>query len=428
LQQSIWWSKMHQNNSEDTNHMDEINLIDYLNVIIKHRLMIIRNFFIVVIIVIIISLLLPAKYTAVSTLMPPQDQDRFSMSSLLTDVNIPGISLPTNTSPSDLMVEIIRSRTVNERVLNRFFRFKNDSLKLFKILKYDSVELALLHVENFASFGANEQGIISVEVELKDRNLSADVANTYVEELDRVNQEKSVSRAKNSRVYIESQLMETEGKLQQSANELANFQKENKAISLEAQLVTSIQQVGELKGKIIAKEVQLGVLLQTMKPENPIVTQTQTEINELQKLYQELQFGTLNKKNQNEEFYLPFTEIPAVGLKLATLMREVKVHETVWKLLNQQYYQAKIEEARNTPTVQMLDRATPPVKRSSPKRKLLVISFGLIALFLSVLGAFGEEYIQKLNTHPEDKQKIERILSDIRQDYNKLKAKFKKKN
>jgi uncharacterized protein involved in exopolysaccharide biosynthesis len=419
---------MLQNNSSENNlnQMDEINLLDYMYILVKHRWTIVRNFSLTIGISIIISLILPAKYTAITTLMPPQEQDHFSMTSLLSDVTVPGFNLPTNTSPSEILVEILNSKSVGERVLNRLYSFKKDSCHLFEILDYDSLELALLHIEDFAHFEANEQGIISVTVELKDRILAADVANAFVEELDRIKQEKSVSRAKNSRIYIEYQLHKTEEKLQNAAKELASFQKENKAISLETQLETSIKQAGELKGKIIAKEVQLGVMKQTMKSENPMIIQAQNELNELYKLYREIQFGTINPVDQNDEFYLPFANMPDIGYHLAKLIREVKVQETVWQLLNQQYHQAKIEEARNTPTVQVLDHATPPVLRSSPKRKLIVISFGFIALLFSVLWCFGKEFFERLHSNPDHKQKIDSFYQIWKQDKARVLSKLQK--
>ncbi len=418
-----------QQNSTDNNQVeiDEINLLDYANIVFNHRRMIVRNFLVVVILVGLISMILPSKYTAVSTLMPPQEQDQFSMASLLSDVSLPGFSLPTDASPSEILVEILRSRSVSERVLNKSFTFNKNHLPLYEILKYDSLELALLYTKDFVKFDANQQGIISVTVELKDRKLAADVTNTFVKVLDQIKQEKSVSRAKNSRIYIESQLQETEQKLEIAAIKLAEFQKENKAISIEVQLETSFKQAGELKGQIIAKEVQLGILLQTMKPKNPIVIQIQKEIYELNNLYRDFQYGSTNPSKKDEDFYLPFADMPDVGLQLAKLTREVKVQETVWTLLNQQFYQAKIEEARDTPTVQVLDKAVPPVRRSSPKRKLLVIGFGLTAFLFSIIWAFGKEYFEKLNSNPQDKQRLDSITKGIRQDIKIIKSKFQKK-
>lgn len=357
--------------------------------------------------------------------MPPQEMEKMSMSALLTDVNVPGLALPAATaSTSEIMVEILKSRSVNEQVLKRKFACKNDSLPLYKCLKSPSLAKALIKMSRTARFSVSKQGIISIAVELNNRKLAADVANAYVEELDRINQEKSVSRAKNSRIYIESQLRETNNKLKTATKELAVFQQQNKAVSLEEQMRASIQQAGELKGQIIAKEVQIGVMLQTMKPQNPLVVRAQKELDELNRRYKELQYGEATLEEPEGEFYLPFTDVPEVGLKLAELTREVKVQETVWELLNQQYYQAKIEEARNTPTVQVLDYAEPPVIPSSPKKKVLVIVFGLLSILLTILWEFTLHFYENLKKYPAEKERLDSIFSEFKKDWNIFKNKI----
>ena len=411
--------------ARDDEKIIEIHLIDYFILLVKHRWMIARNVAITVVAVIVLSFFLPQKWVAVTTLMPPQEQSRSVLEGMLTEVGVPGLPINSaGSSSSEILVEILKSRAVGERVLRRPFVTKGDTLPLYKILKFPSIEIGLIRMKKNARFTASRQGLISVAVELGDPRLAADVANAYVEALDEINKEKSVSRAKNSRLYIESQLKETEKKLKQVMQQLAEFQQKHKAVALEEQMSAAIQQAGELKGQIIAKEVQLGIMLQTMKPENPLVVKTQMEIDELKRRYQELQFGNAEKGDTSD---LTFSDMPEIGLQLAELTREAKVQETVWQLLNQQYYQAKIQEAKDTPTVQVLDRAVPPPFRSSPNRKLLVIIFGLLSMILSVFWVFVSDYLQKLESRPEEKQKIEAIASEFRSDFRKIKAKLTRK-
>lgn len=404
----------------------EIHLLDYFEILVRYRWFIVRNFLVTVLVVALISLVLPPKYVAVATLMPPQEQSKSSMESLLAEVSVPGLPLPTaSSSSSDVMVEILKSRSVGERVLQRTFKCDDDSLPLYKCLKFPSVQVGLLKMKRKVRFNSSPQGIISIAVELGDRQLAADVANAYVEELDRINQEKNVSRAKNSRIYLESQLQQTQKKLSEASRKLADFRAKYKAVSLEEQMKVAIQTAGELKGQMIAKEVQIGVMLQTMKPQNPLVIRAQKELEELRRRYYELQDGVGGKQAQESEFYLPFDQVPEIGLQLAELAREAKVQETVWELLNQQYYQAKIQEARDTPTIQVLDPAVPPIVRSSPKRKLLVIVFGALSLLVSIVWIYGKEYAKDLDKRPEEKKTLLRIKSELATDWVRFKNKLK---
>ena len=405
----------------------EIDLLDYVNLIIKHRKMIIRNVIVTAIIVVMISLILPRSYTAVTTILPPDDKQSTNILSALSSSPLSSLILNEAGTTSDLYVEILKSRSVLDGVLSQEFLFprgkkKQQNKTLLTILKAKSLEKGRKKFAATLNVKASTEGIISVTVELNDRNLSADVANAMVQELDKINKEKSTSRAKNSRVYIENQLQATEEKLKQASRDLVAFQEKYKAISLEDQTRTAIEKAGELKGKIVAKNVELGVALQTMKSDNVNIVQLKREIEELEKQYNILQYGDSLSLKTQKEFYIPFADVPEVGLDLAKLMREVKVQETVWELLNQQYYHAKIQEARDTPTIQVLDEAVPPELRTKPKRKLLVLIGSFLALMLSIFWAFIAEYLDRLKNDTSAYHKTREISEDLKQDWQKIKS------
>lgn len=411
---------------EKENQIKEIDLFPAFMAVLSARWIILRNFIIVVVLVAAATFVMPKKYTAVATLMPPQDDSKMNMAGMLADVSVPGLSLPSTTSSADILVEMLKSRSVGERVLQRRFAADGDSSALYQILKMPSVDIGLLRMRKMARFLLSKQGVISIVVELGDARRAADVANAYVEELDRVNQEKSVSRAKNSRLYIESQLETTQKDLSAATKRLAEFQQKNKAVSLENQMQSSIQQAGELKGQIIAKQVEIGVMRQSMKAQNPLVIRAQSELNELKRRYAEFQFGDADVTTEDAEFYLPFADVPEVALQLAELIRDVKVQETVWQLLNQQFYQAKIEEARNTPTVQVLDRATPPPFPGSPNKKAFVIVFGLLSIVLTMIWALLVFYWQGVQQSPEKQERLQHLRRELAKDKSIFKSLRKK--
>ncbi len=411
---------------EDKN-IKEIHLMDYVYTIVSRRWMIVRNVVVTVVLALLISFILAQKWTAETTLMPQQEQDKMSMRSVFSDVSMPGLSLDGPTSSSDVLLEILKSRTVAEQVLNRSFASRNDTLPLYKILDYPSVDVGTIKIKKRCTFMVSKQGIISISVELGDPQLAADVANAFVEELDYVNQQKSVSQAKSSRLYIEQQLEKTRKNLIIATKKLAEFQQKNKAVSLENQMASSIKQAGELKGQIIAKEVEIGVMQESMKPENPLLVRSQKQLQEIKRRYQELQYGDSDVKTDSSEFYVPFQDVPEVSLKLAELTRDVRVQETVWELLNRQYYQAKIEEARNTPTVQVLDPALPPVYRSAPNRKMIVIVLGLLSLVFSITLVFLESYWSNLDENSQEKKRVEKIKQEFVHDKQRIRNKWNRK-
>ncbi len=402
---------------------NEIDLLDYLNVLVKRRRMIVRNAFYAAVLMAGISLVLPKTYTATATLLPPDESKQTGLQALLSNTpaglfNLPG--LPASTS--EILVEVLKSRSVTTGVLKRRYRYGDQEKTLLEIWDTASEQQAIEKLRKRSRIFANEQGIIQISVELHDPELAAQVANAFTAELDRVNQEKSVSKAKNSRIYIEEQLKITAKRLKEASEALAEFQARYKAVDLEQQTRVAIEKAGEIKGTLLAKEVELQVMLQTMKEDNPVIERLRTEIEELRKQFEHLQFGNSVPLEQQKDYFIPFAEVPEVGLKLAQLLREVKVQETVWQLLNQQYYSAKIQEARDTPTIQVLDEAVPPERRTRPKRTWLVLVATFLAFTASVFWAFVLEYREKVRTRKPEAQKLDQIVAELRRDYLEVKA------
>lgn len=106
------------------------------------------------------------------------------------------------------------------------------------------------------------------------------------------------------------------------------------------------------------------------------------------------------------------------------MVREMKIQETVYELLTQQYEQAKIMEAKDTPTVQILDRASPPEKKSIPKRGRIVIYSAIWGVIFGIFLAFFAEWYDKVKKQPEEFAKISFWLSEIKKDLNYLKSKI----
>jgi len=390
----------------------ELDLFAVVRVALRHWRMILRNLVIAVVFFLLVALIWPPSYSARTTLLPPDAQDSDDLVNLLNRSPIVRFAVPSARSSSELFVEILESRTVGSGVLNHPLLVDSVHTTLMRLWGIASEEKALKRLYDHTTFATSEQGIIEIIVEMGSPELAAGVANAFVAELDRVNQEKSVSAARSSRQYIESQLDSTSRILQQLADSLQQFQTQYGAVRLDEQMRAVFEQAGELKGNLIAKKVELEMMRRSMKSNNPALAQMQAEIAAIEKQYQRLQYGTLTNTDGEPEFLIPFSEVPALGRRLAELTRELKVQETVWELLNQQYYQAKIHEARDTPTVQVLDAAVPPESRSKPRRLLLVVIGTMAVLILSVIAAFILDYVQRLDQNGEERARWRRLLID----------------
>lgn len=396
-----------QNNISTNNHIlpGEVDFFSALAILLAHRRMIARNLVLAVFFFFILGLIWPPTFTARTTLLPPDKQDQQDWLNLLNNSPLVRFAVPQARSTSDLFVEILGSRSVGAGVLHHSFQIDSTQTTLAKNWEITSEEKALKKLYRRTTLSTTEQGIIEIAVEMESPELAAAIANAFVAELDRVNQEKSVSAARNSRKYIEAQLENTSQQLTQLADSLTQFQTRYGAIGLDEQMRAVMEQAGAIKGNMIAKQVQLDLMRRSMRPDNPALAAQAAEIAALESQYRSLQTGKPASNELHAEYLIPFAEMPELSRRLAELTREVKVQETIWQLLNQQYHQAKIQEARDTPTVQVLDLARPPEFRTQPKRLLLLL-IGTSAVFiLSILTAFVLHYARGLRANKTEWKK-----------------------
>jgi tyrosine-protein kinase Etk/Wzc len=416
---------------EDKPEKEKISLYGYLSILIGYRRFILLNFLGVCVAVAVLSLFLPSWYTANTSILPPQRGGLGLGLGLGIASSLAGgtsefgtsMSLPLMASPSDVIAAILKSQTVALAVIE-----KEDLMKTYHT---KTKEGALKEVFSHTQVKVTPEGIISLSFEDKDRLKAAGVANRFVEELDRVNRETNTSQAKNARIFIEERLAQTKKDLTKAEENLRKFQEENKAVSLDEQMKASIEEAANLKAQMVATEIELNLLRKTMSPSNSQIQELQSKINEIKRQLDIWELGNPKEKSEEKKILdIPFSQVPALSLELARLLREVKIQSGIFELLTNQYEQYKIQETKDTPTIQVLDKAFPPERRSKPKRALLVGLAGIVSLFTSVVFVFGLEYFKKSKErNPEEIERIQTLLGAWRRDTEDLKKKisFKRK-
>ncbi|MFH1336352.1 MAG: GNVR domain-containing protein [Candidatus Zixiibacteriota bacterium] len=401
---------------------EKVDIFSYLTVLVSYRRFIFFNFVGVCVIVAIISLFLPRWYRATTTILPPQTEslNLGIASSLLGAASGLGssYSLPLMATPSDVFAAILKSRTVTEAVVE-----KESLITAYQVKSKDA---AIKELSSRVSVNVTSEGLITLSYEDRDRNRTADVANCFMQELDRVNRETSSSKAKNARIFIEERLAQTQKDLSSAEENLQKFQENNKTLVLDNQMKSAIQKAVDLKSEMVSSEIELNVLGKTMSPSHPQIQSLRSRINEINRQLELLEWG--NQKEKPEEktvLDVSFNQVPSLSLHLARLIREVKIQETVFELLTQQYEQYKIEENKDTPTVQVLDKAIPPERRARPKRAFLVVISGILSLFASVAFVFGQEYVKiSRKRNPEGFNRMETLLGVWRKDAEDLRKKL----
>ena len=206
------------------------------------------------------------------------------------------------------------------------------------------------------------------------------MGNYFIERLDAVNKGLKTERASFHRLFIEKRYQQNMVDLQNAEEDFKMFQEEHKMISLPEQTNAAIQAAATIKAQQLASEVQLGVLSKTLNPNHPDVIRLNNEILGLRMKLREMDIG-YNIADQNKLFPV-FSQVPELGVQLMRLTREVEIQNTLFTFLTQQYEDAKIQEAKNTPTVQVLDMGKIPEIKYKPARvRIVIIGFAFSLVF-----------------------------------------------
>jgi uncharacterized protein involved in exopolysaccharide biosynthesis len=390
-----------------------LDLYRLVSVITKWRRFIVKTTLLVCVIAAVVLLLLPNWYTATTSVLPPERETSFMglASSLLQGVGFLGgqeMVLPAFATPSHVYASILKSRTVVESIVIEY--------DLKKTYKSDTTEEAIKECLSHTRVKVGSEGFVTLSFEDRDRDRAAQIANRFVDRLNEINSEVSSSRARSTRIFLGERLEEAQSGLRGAEDTFRSFQEENRAISLDVQMEAQIQNVAELEGKLAMTEIELGLLQRALTSGHPEIMRKQMEISEIKRKISRLNLGVPDSDDYGT-VALPFIEVPRLALEFGRLLREVKIQETLFGLLTEQYEHAKIQEAKDTPTVQILDVAKPPEKKSRPKRLIiLAIAAGLSVIFSMLYAAAAEHLEQLRETRPREWQTLKDGTSHVRDD------------
>ena len=329
------------------------------------------------------------KYPATVQLMPPDSSSggglaQLALPSIMKSPGLAGLSglagdLLGGKSTGALFIKVLQSQTVENRIIDRF--------NLRDYFSMSAYENARKKLESRTTIVEDKKsGVIAITFRDRHPQFAADVANAYVEELDHAMSQVATSAARREREFIEQRLAEEKKALDQAAQKFGQFSSTNMALDIPEQTRVMVEASARLQGELIAARSELQGLEQVYTPENTRVKTVQARINELERELARMNSGAQSaaaKSSTNP--YPSIKNLPLIGLQWTDLYRDTKIHETVYELLTQQFEVARIQEAREIPTVKVLDKATPPEKRH-PDIPTVVLLATLGGMFLASLG------------------------------------------
>ena len=404
----------HQTRGQETITQDNEVLTDNLLLFWTNRRLILKNTIIVAFISLIISLLLPKWYASKAVVLS-SGAGKFNFLSSISPIPVANFGLSTINEDINNFIAILQSRTVKEYMVNKF--------NLVERYNQRDIEYAMEAFEEKMELEVTEEGTLEISIIDKDPIVAKQMVSEVLIMLDQINQNIGMEAGRYNREFLEKRLNQNENNLEKAELDLKIFQEKTGIIDLVAQLSSTMQMSAqaynsifdaytELYAKKIETETQLAVAKTTLSINNPTLMQLEKLLNEqtfqLEQLMIELDAKlqyllssiTPTKVDNipNIEFSVSFNSLPSLGLENARLIREVKLQSTIQEILIPQYEQAKLEETKNIPTLQLIDKPKVAINKAKPKRALIVIGSTLMSILVSFTFVYAGHHTRDLRT------------------------------
>jgi capsule polysaccharide export protein KpsE/RkpR len=361
----------------------------------KKRRMLARLTVISLVVSLCISFALPKQYKSSTSIMPPEQQSSSAMmlaalssrsGNMGTLGGLAGQLLGAHSSTA-LFVDLLHSGSVGGHLIDRF----NLQQVYHKRYRVDTAK-HLAHCTKITE--DKKSGVITIEVEDTDRTRARDLAQGYLDELNNLVLRTSTSSAKQERIFIEQRLKKNQADLEKAQLELSEFSSKNSTIDIKEQTRAMVDAGARVQAELLIEQSGLESLRQIYGDSNVRVRETEARIASLKgeltrmtgssaPLAVDDPHDSADSESRGDEqkgaLYPPLRQLPRLAVPYADLYRTVRVQETLFELLTQQYEMARIEEAKDIPAVSVIDAPGIPEKKSFPPRLLL----SLLLTFLS---------------------------------------------
>ncbi len=382
-----------------------LSILDLLIILAEGKRMILWTTVAFAVVAMIISLLLPKSYTATVTLLPPQQNT--SMASALASQlgNLGSMAMLAGgglglKNPNDVYIAMLRSRTVEDAMVQRFGLMKEYRTKYL----YDARKA----LERRAKVdGSGKDGLIHISVEDHDPNRAAQLANGYVDQFRGLSEHLAISEASQRRLFFEQQLEQAKDRLAGAEEAMKETQQKTGMIQLDSQARALIESAAAIRAQIAAKEVEIDSMRTFATSENAQLVQADQELRGLQEQLSKLG-GSADAPGAG---LIPGRgAVSEAGLEYIRRLRDVKYYETIFDILARQFEVAKLDEARQGALIQVVDVAVPPDKRSFPKRTYITIGATVLGFLLASLAAVAQEGLRRVKASPEGSRKLQTLL------------------
>jgi uncharacterized protein involved in exopolysaccharide biosynthesis len=379
---------------------------------------------------VLLAFAIPKRYTTSTRLMPPDPQSTSGMMMMAEMAQKTGGGLAATAgdllglkSSGALFVGMLQSETIENHLVQSFDLRKIYSARLLEDARKELSKNTVVQEDR-------KSGIITITVTDRSPQRAAAIANAYVNELNTMVAQLSTSSAHRERVFLEDRLQSVKRDLGNAEGQLAQFSSKNSTLDIQQQGKAMLDAASNLAGQMIAAESELQGMRQIYTENNARVRELSAQVGELHKELDKIggtesSVGRARHSNADPSAdpvtdssaampYPSIRQLPLLGAKYADYYREAKIQETVYGLLTEQNELAKVEEAKETPSVKVLDAAEVPEKKSYPPR-LIVIGLGtILALAVAVICVLGKTRWHQMDPEDEGKVLAQEVFASVK--------------
>ncbi len=365
----------------------------------------------------LVALLIPSRYQSTARLMPPDSQANASLGMLAALTAKSGNGMGSVASDllgvrgsGALFTGILHSRTVEDRLIGRFHLHQVYAIRL-----EEDARAKLL--ENTEISEDRKSGIITIAVTDRDPKRAAGIAQAYVEELNQLVAELSTSAAHRERVFLEERLRSVKQDLDDASQKFSQFESSNKTIDIKEQARAMVQGAAAIEGELIATELELKGLEEIYTTNNVRVRAMQARLGELRRQLDKLGGGiapeTRPSQTVTETAYPTIRRLALLGVTYADLFRRMQIQEAVYETLTQQCELAKVQEAKETPSVKILDAASLPERKSFPPRTMIALLGAFLAAGAAVMMVVARSNWEETDAKDPGKVFAQEVLQTV---------------
>jgi capsule polysaccharide export protein KpsE/RkpR len=404
------------------------NWVTNVSVLWAHRRTLVRGAVLALALSVVATLIIPNQYQSTARIMPPETSG--AGTALLAAIagrgsselgglsSLAGSLLGTRTT-GPLFVDLLRSATVGNDLIDQFQlqsvyrkRYRVDTAK--RLARKTSV------VED------KKSGVITIAVEDSDPRRARDMAQAYLDELNLLVNRTNTSSARQERIFIEHRLDGALADLERAQLEMSEFSSSHAAIDIKEQTRAMVEAAAKLQGQLIFEQTELDSLRQIYGDENVRVRSAQARVAELQHQLEKISGSSAPSDDgtsvspehsvaldRASTEYPSLRQIPRLAVPYANIYRRVRVQETLYEMLSQQYELARIQEAKDVPVVRVIDFPRVPEKKSFPPRALLSLLAATLIMIALALRILIRERWEQLRLDDPRRELFQRIKEDV---------------